>query len=142
MKRLSCRFVLTGLSLSVLVAGLALYLSRSETIQFDASTPVGLMSVAVMNQGWMFHYTNVFGQFDANVLRHPNGPIPWHESLKDVSPTWITPALVVCQWTAHRQSFLLIGVKHYLVFPALMMATLGFAIWFRRRFPTGSEVDE
>ena len=142
MKRLCSRFFLTAVSLSLLFAGCWWILRPPQFIVAAMPFPFGEISVRGDGEGWILQLNP---EASTNWPRMSLIPEPqhrqldWQTTLDDVSPMWLTPGCVYAEWNVGFRStgkYRLMGLKHYVVIPALAITTFAAARWFRRRWPT------
>ena len=142
MKRLCCRYLLVALSLSTLVASITFLLGQSKTAFATIRTPAIGCTVRADAEGWIFQIASPGSIFDYDFSTQPGRMAgTWASQLEDLSPTWITGAVVYSGWQVNSIRFNLIGIRHYAMISILAISTLLYALWLRRRWPTSLNSD-
>lgn len=142
MKRLTSRFALVALSLSLLTSSILFCRSLHHKTIVTLKTPLGSLSLQLDHDGWLWHYDTMPGNLNVDVREMNAGAdSSWETNLADISPTWITSGVVAANWEQNNLQFLLLGFKHYVVISTLALATLTYALWFRRRWRNQSDTD-
>ncbi len=136
MKRLWCRFVLVGLAMSLLLSSISFSLSVSQTMVFRQTVPGAAVSVHCNQEGWLVHFNLAASRFRSKfeVFGPRHSDNTWEKAVEDLAPTWIGSAIVYAKWGPAELPYILFGVKHFVMIPGLAIATLLYALWFRRRW--------
>jgi len=140
-KRLACRLLLIGLSVSVLSAAVFATVGQLKLTLVKLPNPLELVVIRIDSQGWIFQSWPT-RQTEASFTTHTyNGTNDrnWCDSMSDLSPTWITPGIVYAHWQAAASKYQLIGIGHKTILFALGMATVAMTLWYRRRWPSGKD---